>query len=161
MARRPEHSRPDFISGLPVPVRQHCLNGLSAILAPNELSVSLKATRTPRLTPSGSGRRPRGSDQYWDWVPPRRFDARAESATSRPPLSSLLFIENVGNLVCPALFDLGERAKVVLISVTEGDDKPLKYPHIFRESEVMILNKVDLLPYVPFDLDRCLIMRDR
>jgi hydrogenase nickel incorporation protein HypB len=69
---------------------------------------------------------------------------------------SLLLIENVGNLVCPALFDLGERAKVVVLSVTEGDDKPQKYPHMFRASEVMIINKVDLLPYVNFDSKKCI-----
>ena len=63
-------------------------------------------------------------------------------------------IENVGNLVCPALFDLGERAKVVILSVTEGDDKPLKYPHMFRAADIMILNKIDLLPHVDFDRDR-------
>jgi hydrogenase nickel incorporation protein HypB len=73
-----------------------------------------------------------------------------------PPARSLVMIENVGNLVCPAMFDLGERAKVVVMSVTEGEDKPLKYPHAFRASQVMILNKIDLLPYVPFDVDRCL-----
>ena len=73
-----------------------------------------------------------------------------------PPPNSVVMIENVGNLVCPALFDLGERAKVVIASVTEGDDKPIKYPHMFRASEVMVLNKIDLLPYVPFDVDRCL-----
>jgi hydrogenase nickel incorporation protein HypB len=73
-----------------------------------------------------------------------------------PPMNSIVMIENVGNLVCPALFDLGESAKVVITSVTEGDDKPLKYPHMFRESTVMILNKVDLLPYVPFSMARCL-----
>ena len=73
-----------------------------------------------------------------------------------PPVNSIVMIENVGNLVCPALFDLGESAKVVITSVTEGDDKPLKYPHIFRESSVMILNKVDLLPYVSFNVARCL-----
>jgi hydrogenase nickel incorporation protein HypB len=56
--------------------------------------------------------------------------------------------------VCPALFDLGERAKVAILSVTEGDDKPEKYPHLFRASEVLILNKIDLLPYVDFDVDR-------
>ena len=61
-----------------------------------------------------------------------------------------LFIENVGNLVCPTSYDLGEDAKVVVLSVAEGEDKPLKYPGIFRKAEVMILNKVDLLPYVPF-----------
>jgi hydrogenase nickel incorporation protein HypB len=65
-----------------------------------------------------------------------------------PPEGSLLFIENVGNLVCPALFDLGERYKVVVVSTTEGDDKPLKYPHIFREANVCIINKTDLLPYL-------------
>jgi hydrogenase nickel incorporation protein HypB len=73
-----------------------------------------------------------------------------------PPPRSLVLIENVGNLVCPALFDLGERAKVVIASVTDGDDKPLKYPHMFRASQVLVLNKVDLLPYVPFDVERCL-----
>ncbi len=73
-----------------------------------------------------------------------------------PHQNSVVMIENVGNLVCPALFDLGERAKVVIASVTEGDDKPIKYPHMFRASEVMILNKIDLLPHVPFDVDRCL-----
>ena len=62
-----------------------------------------------------------------------------------------LFIENVGNLVCPAGFDLGEDAKIVLLSVTEGDDKPLKYPNIIVRSDLVILNKMDLLPYVPFD----------
>jgi len=65
-----------------------------------------------------------------------------------------VFFENVGNLVCPAGFDLGEDAKVVLLSVTEGDDKPLKYPNIFVRSELMILNKMDLLSYVPFDVDK-------
>jgi hydrogenase nickel incorporation protein HypB len=73
-----------------------------------------------------------------------------------PPPSSVVLIENVGNLVCPALFDLGERAKVVVCSVTDGDDKPVKYPHMFRASSVMILNKIDLLPHVQFDVDRCL-----
>lgn len=73
-----------------------------------------------------------------------------------PPMDSLVMIENVGNLVCPALFDLGERHKVVILSVTEGADKPLKYPHMFRASRLMILNKVDLLPHVDFDVDACL-----
>ena len=73
-----------------------------------------------------------------------------------PPANSLVMIENVGNLVCPALFDLGESAKVAILSVTEGEDKPLKYPHMFRASKVLILTKIDLLPYVQFDLDRCL-----
>ena len=74
----------------------------------------------------------------------------------KPPPGSVLMIENVGNLVCPALFDLGESAKVVIVSVTEGADKPLKYPHMFRSADLMLINKVDLLPYVPFDLDRCI-----
>ncbi len=65
----------------------------------------------------------------------------------------ILFIENVGNLVCPASYDLGEDVKIVLLSVTEGADKPLKYPAIFFKSELLILNKVDLLAYVPFDMD--------
>lgn len=73
-----------------------------------------------------------------------------------PPDDSLVFIENVGNLVCPALFDLGEKCKVVILSVTEGDDKPLKYPHMFRASSIMIINKIDLLPYVDFDVDSCI-----
>ncbi|MGH8901622.1 MAG: hydrogenase nickel incorporation protein HypB [Egibacteraceae bacterium] len=75
--------------------------------------------------------------------------------TLDPPASSLVLIENVGNLVCPALFDLGERGKVVIMSVTEGEDKPLKYPHMFRAAQLLILNKVDLLPYVQFDTERC------
>src|SRR5579885_2116834 len=74
-----------------------------------------------------------------------------------PAEGSLLLIENVGNLVCPALFDLGELAKVVVFSVTEGEDKPLKYPHMFRASELVLINKVNLLPYVPFDLERAKI----
>jgi hydrogenase nickel incorporation protein HypB len=70
-----------------------------------------------------------------------------------PVPGSLLFIENVGNLVCPALFDIGEQAKVVIISVTEGHDKPLKYPHMFSAADLVIVNKTDLLPYVDFDLE--------
>ncbi|WP_308282628.1 hydrogenase nickel incorporation protein HypB [Pseudonocardia nigra] len=73
----------------------------------------------------------------------------------QPVDRSVVMIENVGNLVCPALFDLGERAKVVIMSVTEGADKPLKYPHMFRAGGVLVLNKVDLLPYVDFDVARC------
>jgi hydrogenase nickel incorporation protein HypB len=73
-------------------------------------------------------------------------------AKLRPAAGAVVMIENVGNLVCPALFDLGERAKVVVLSVTEGEDKPLKYPHMFRAAKVLLLNKVDLLPYVDFDV---------
>ena len=72
-----------------------------------------------------------------------------------PATDSTVFIENVGNLVCPALFDLGEAAKVVMISVTEGDDKPQKYPHMFRAADLVIVKKSDLLPYVEFDVERC------
>ena len=74
--------------------------------------------------------------------------------TLDPEEGSVLFVENVGNLVCPALFDLGESRKVVVISVTEGDDKPLKYPHMFAAADLVVVNKTDLLPYVDFDLDR-------
>jgi len=72
-----------------------------------------------------------------------------------PAAGSVLMIENVGNLVCPAAFDLGEAARVVVLSVTEGEDKPLKYPGIFRGSQLMLINKADLLPYVEFDVARC------
>lgn len=72
-----------------------------------------------------------------------------------PAEGSLLFIENVGNLVCPAEFDLGEAHKVAILSVTEGEDKPIKYPDMFHAADVMILNKVDLLPYVNFDVEQC------
>ena len=68
--------------------------------------------------------------------------------------NAVLFIENVGNLVCPAMFDLGEKERVVIMSVTEGEDKPLKYPDMFHSSTVCIINKTDLLPYVPFNLDK-------
>ena len=68
---------------------------------------------------------------------------------------TLLFIENVGNLVCPAMFDLGEAAKVVVISVTEGEDKPLKYPAMFRAADLCVINKIDLLPYLDFDVKQC------
>ena len=73
----------------------------------------------------------------------------------KPPAHSVVMIENVGNLVCPALFDLGERAKVVILSVTEGEDKPIKYPHMFKAAELMLLNKIDLLPHLRFDVARC------
>ena len=76
--------------------------------------------------------------------------------TLTPADGSILFIENVGNLVCPAAFDLGEAHKVVILSVTEGEDKPLKYPDMFHAADLMLLNKVDLLPYLQFDVDRCI-----
>lgn len=74
----------------------------------------------------------------------------------QPSPHSVVLIENVGNLVCPALFDLGEHAKIVILSVTEGEDKPLKYPHMFQHSGLMILNKIDLLPHLTFDVAKCL-----
>jgi len=85
------------------------------------------------------------------------LDARqVQSALEAIDLSDtdILFVENVGNLVCPASWDLGETAKVVLFSVTEGEDKPLKYPKMFRESSYAVLTKVDLLPFVPFDIEK-------
>ena len=76
--------------------------------------------------------------------------------TLKPEDGSLLFIENVGNLVCPAAFDLGEAHKVAILSVTEGEDKPLKYPDMFHAADLMLLNKVDLLPHLTFDVERCI-----
>lgn len=87
------------------------------------------------------------------------LDARTVSRVLEPlglPRGSLLAVENVGNLVCPALFDLGERLKVVLLSVAEGDDKPEKYPHMFRSADVLVLGKIDLAPHVDFDRERCI-----
>ena len=72
-----------------------------------------------------------------------------------PKDNSVLFIENVGNLVCPSLFDLGESARVVIISTTEGEDKPIKYPTMFANAQLCIINKTDLLPYLDFDMDKC------
>ena len=71
-----------------------------------------------------------------------------------PKENAVVMIENVGNLVCPALFDLGEKSRVVLISVTEGDDKPIKYPDMFQSADICIINKIDLLPYVNFDVNK-------
>jgi len=72
----------------------------------------------------------------------------------KPVPDSILMIENVGNLVCPAMFDLGELKRIVIISVTEGEDKPLKYPDMFSGSQICIINKIDLLPYLKFDLEK-------
>jgi len=74
----------------------------------------------------------------------------------QPEPGSVLFIENVGNLVCPAAFDLGEACKVAILSVTEGEDKPIKYPDMFHAADVLLLNKIDLLPYLQFDVARCI-----
>ena len=76
--------------------------------------------------------------------------------TLKPENDSVLFIENVGNLVCPAAFDLGEAHKVAILSVTEGEDKPIKYPDMFHASDLMLLNKIDLLPYLQFDVEKCI-----
>ncbi len=76
--------------------------------------------------------------------------------TLNPEAGSVLFIENVGNLVCPAAFDLGEAHKVAILSVTEGEDKPIKYPDMFHAADLVLLNKIDLLPYVQFDVDKCI-----
>ncbi len=76
--------------------------------------------------------------------------------TLAPAEGGLVFIENVGNLVCPAAFDLGEAHKVVVLSVTEGADKPLKYPDMFHAADLMVLNKIDLLPHVGFDVELCI-----
>ena len=81
--------------------------------------------------------------------------AHAAEALALPP-GALVLIENVGNLVCPALFALGEHEKIVVFSLTEGEDKPLKYPHMFRAADVLVLNKLDLLPHVDFDVERSL-----
>ncbi len=74
----------------------------------------------------------------------------------KPKPGSVVMVENVGNLVCPALFDLGEKAKVAILSVTEGEDKPEKYPHMFRAARLLLLNKIDLLPYLDFDVDKAI-----
>jgi hydrogenase nickel incorporation protein HypB len=84
----------------------------------------------------------------------RQIETALETADLLP--ADILFIENVGNLICPTTYDLGEDFKVVLLSVTEGDDKPLKYPAIFSRADVTVITKADLLPYVPFDLDAVL-----
>ena len=80
----------------------------------------------------------------------------AEGHSHSDDPGALLLIENVGNLVCPALWDLGETAKVVILSVTEGEDKPLKYPDMFAAAQLMVINRIDLLPYVSFDVARCI-----
>ncbi|MEW6159352.1 MAG: hydrogenase nickel incorporation protein HypB [Verrucomicrobiota bacterium] len=85
------------------------------------------------------------------------LDARMVEAALgqlKPGLGSIVIIENVGNLVCPALFDLGEEKRVLLASVTEGDDKPIKYPHMFRAADLVLMTKADLIPHVPFAVER-------
>ena len=97
-----------------------------------------------------------GADQHRHRLPSRRPHGRPRRRAAGTAPGSVLLIENVGNLVCPALFDLGEQARVVIVSVTEGDDKPQKYPHMFRVADLLLINKIDLLPYVRFDMDRCI-----
>jgi hydrogenase nickel incorporation protein HypB len=87
---------------------------------------------------------------------PMVAEAFARLHDHHPRGRSLLFIENVGNLVCPAMWDLGEAAKVAILSVTEGEDKPLKYPDMFAAASLMLLNKTDLLPHLRFDVQRCI-----
>ena len=124
----------------------------------NEIPLSViegdQQTCPRRRADSGRGLQGR-PDQHRHRLSPRRFHGRPRLVQLDPPRKSLVMIENVGNLVCPALFDLGELAKVVIVSVTEGDDKPVKYPHMFRASKLMILNKIDLLPHVHFDVKKC------
>ncbi|MDO9284605.1 MAG: hydrogenase nickel incorporation protein HypB [Aquabacterium sp.] len=83
-------------------------------------------------------------------------DPAADHHHHHEATGGLLFIENVGNLVCPAMWDLGERAKVAILSVTEGEDKPLKYPDLFAAARLMVINKIDLLPHLDFDLPQCI-----
>ena len=118
-------------------------------------SRSSRATRRRRWTPSRI--RPAGCrvvqiNTGVGLPPGRGHGGRGRCTALDPPAGSVVVIENVGNLVCPALFDLGEAARVVLASVTEGADKPLKYPHMFSQADLVLLNKTDLLPYVDFDV---------
>ena len=119
-------------------------------------SRSSRATRRRGSTPSASAapapRSSRSTPAPAAISTPACWPAGWPSST--PATAPSLFVENVGNLVCPALFDLGEAAKVVVVSVTEGEDKPLKYPHMFAVADVVVINKVDLLPYVDVELDR-------
>ena len=98
-------------------------------------------------------RRAGDPDQHRQGLSPRRPYGRPRArAIAAGCTDGLLFIENVGNLVCPAAFDLGEAHKVVVLSITEGEDKPLKYPDMFAAADLMLLNKIDLLPHLDFDL---------
>ena len=148
---------------------------LNLVSSPGSGKTTLLARTIERLQPAhaGGGDRRRPADQH-DADRIRATGAPAvqintgkgchldasmvERALERlqPDEDSVLMIENVGNLVCPAAFDLGEAHKVVVLSVTEGEDKPLKYPDMFRAASLMLLNKVDLLPYLDFDVARCI-----
>ena len=115
----------------------------------------------PRRRPARLAARAGHADQHRSGlrrgVPPRReHGALGDSRRCRSTEIDLLVIENVGNLVCPAEFRVGEDARVMVASVTEGEDKPLKYPLMFRTCELVLVNKIDLLPHLDFDLDRFL-----
>ena len=107
-----------------------------------------------RRRPPARARHPGAPDPHRRRLPPRRAPGAAGRSTRRTsPSFDILFIENVGNLICPTSYDLGEDFKVALLSVTEGDDKPFKYPAIFARAEVTVITKADLLPHVSFDLE--------
>jgi hydrogenase nickel incorporation protein HypB len=93
--------------------------------------------------------------------PGHAHDSATDAAHAPGHEGAILFIENVGNLVCPALWDLGEAAKVAILSVTEGEDKPVKYPDLFAAAQLMVINKVDLLAHVDFDIARCIAYAQR
>ena len=135
-----------------------CSNARSATSRTSSTLSWWRATRRPPTTASASA--PPARRRCRSTPAPAAISkptwSRADCEELKPAAGSVVLIENVGNLVCPALFDLGERAKVVILSVTEGDDKPLKYPHMFRAAEMMVLNKMDLLPHVEFDPERAL-----
>jgi hydrogenase nickel incorporation protein HypB len=100
-----------------------------------------------------------GHDHTHDHGPTHDHDHDHEHDHAEP--TRLLFIENVGNLVCPAMWDLGEAGKVAILSVTEGEDKPIKYPDMFAAARLMVLNKIDLLPYLDFDIPKCIAYAQR
>ncbi len=138
--------------------RQRCSSGRSATWGVKTRSRRSRATSRRRTTPSAFERRAARSFRS---IPVRAVTLMprwwpAPGTQLDPPRDSLVMLENGGNLVCPALFDLGELAKVVIISVTEGDDKPIKYPHMIRASQLMLLNKIDLLPHVQFNVEKCI-----
>ena len=140
------------------PARRRCSNARSPISPASRRSSSSRAIRPPpttreRIRAAGAPvvQLNTGTGCHLDAA----MVARALGEL-RPPPGAAVMIENVGNLVCPALFDLGERAKIVLFSVTEGEDKPVKYPHMFAAASLVLIAKIDLLPYVEFDLGRAL-----
>ena len=130
-----------------------------------DLGDELGDQRRHRRRADPERRRPAGASTPTAWCRPSSPTAPATWTRSRcsPPWTrstskstDLLFIENVGNLVCPASWDLGENAKIVLFSVTEGEDKPLKYPKMFQQARMVVFTKLDLLPHVPFKVERAI-----